>query len=145
MDVHKLSINFFFIFAQTECALKVLGFHYGEGDAKPNWDKFSKEIGPIFDYTNSAIKDAVEYIEQNPPKKQVIEKSKLIWVDETKNGNRLIEIFLCIRRVRNNLFHGGKFNGIYIENPERSKELIESSLKILKYCRQIYPGLVSDI
>ena len=42
-------------------------------------------------------------------------------------------ILLYVRRVRNNLFHGGKFNEHWFA-PERSQKLLESSLIILYHC-----------
>ena len=42
-------------------------------------------------------------------------------------------LFLLIRRVRNNLFHGGKFNGKWFE-PERSEALLQHGLVILRHC-----------
>lgn len=38
----KLASDFFFRFARFEYALKAAGFHFGKGNAKPNWSKFSK-------------------------------------------------------------------------------------------------------
>jgi hypothetical protein len=129
------------LFAQIECALKVLGFHYGEGDAKPNWDKFVKELEEVFDLQNPDVLEAIRYLEEKPPKKQMVVDSELKWVSVNQEGNRLKEIFLSIRRIRNNLFHGGKFKGIYFEHPERSTELIKSAIIILEYTKKIYPDI----
>jgi len=43
-----------------------------------------------------------------------------------------------VRRVRNNLFHGGKFNGRWFE-PERSAELLIHCLTILNACLEVSP------
>lgn len=43
------------------------------------------------------------------------------------------KILILIRRVRNNLFHGGKFNGEWFE-PERSEALMRNALIILRAC-----------
>jgi len=40
-------------------------------------------------------------------------------------------VLAYVRRVRNNLFHGGKFNGHWFE-PQRSGELLTHSLCILR-------------
>lgn len=42
-------------------------------------------------------------------------------------------VLLYVRRIRNNLFHGGKFNGHWFE-PKRSEELLRHSLTILRGC-----------
>lgn len=44
-------------------------------------------------------------------------------------------VLLLICRVRNNLFHGGKFNGRWFE-PQRSEELMRYALIILRACGQ---------
>ena len=49
MDV---AFEFFYLFARFEFALKALGFHQGEGDAKANWDKFAVTIEADFDEDN---------------------------------------------------------------------------------------------
>jgi len=56
------------------------------------------------------------------PKKQVYSNKALQWNDvaqEAENENDLI--LLYVRRLRNNLFHGGKFDGRFFD-PERSRE-----------------------
>lgn len=47
--------------------------------------------------------------------------------------NHRKKILILIRRVRNNLFHGGKFNGEWFE-PERSEALMRNALIILRAC-----------
>ena len=46
--------------------------------------------------------------------------------DRTAQG-----LFGHLRRVRNNLYHGGKFNGRWIA-PDRSRDLIAHSLTLLE-------------
>ena len=42
-----------------------------------------------------------------------------------------IELGLHIRTIRNNLFHGGKFKGIYQEDISRNYILLQSAMIIL--------------
>ena len=80
--------------------------------------------------------DAIDYFMNHPPKKQIIRDDILTW-DETLPGHKsnaeLILLLIC--RVRNNLFHGGKFNDQWFE-PQRSKELMHHALTILRACAQ---------
>jgi hypothetical protein len=72
---------------------------------------------------------------ENPPKKQVVASDGLGWRESPPTGLPEAEkILLYVRRVRNNLFHGGKFNGKWFA-PERSGELIKHCLIILDACR----------
>ncbi len=56
---------------------------------------------------------------------------KIAWSSAPPNGSCDTDYFLLlVRRVRNNLFHGGKFNEHWFE-PERSEHLISHSITIL--------------
>lgn len=115
------------------------GFHYGEGDTNPNWDKFASSIGDALE-KDPNISAAIKYMREKPPKKQVIRNDLLEWQEVPPNGSHTHEILVCVRRVRNNLFHGGKFNGHWF-TPERSKELLRHSLDILEVCLRASPEL----
>ncbi|EGW98081.1 hypothetical protein ECSTECEH250_0538 [Escherichia coli STEC_EH250] len=80
------------------------------------------------------LKAAIEYFLNFPPKKQVVNDGVLAW-DQTPIEEKIIakKILILIRRVRNNLFHGGKFNGEWFE-PERSEALMRNALIILRAC-----------
>jgi len=138
-ELDKLANGLFQKFARIEYALKAAGFNYGEGEAKPNWDKFASSVSGVLD-KDPAIAAAINYMNEKPPKKQVIRNKLLEWEEVTPNVNKTHEILLCVRRVRNNLFHGGKFNGHWFA-PERSKELLLHSLNILDACLRASPCL----
>ena len=66
--------------------------------------------------------------------------SRLRWryrvLREAASSNHKHQAELVLRlvcRVRNNLFHGGKFNGHWFE-PQRSDELLSHALVILAAC-----------
>lgn len=62
--------------------------------------------------------------------------------------DRKTELLIAlVRRVRNNLFHGGKYNSELHEEPARNEELLRGGLLILEEClrvssavRQAYNG-----
>ena len=131
-ELDQLAVELFKKFARIEYALKAAGFHYGEGDAKPNWDMFASSIDGVLE-KDTSITMSIKYMSESPPKKQVIRKDLLEWETPKHHTNKTHEILLCVRRVRNNLFHGGKFNGHWFKS-ERSKELLQHSLCILDAC-----------
>ena len=133
--------DFFYLFARFEFALKALGFHKGDGDAQPSWDRFAKVLSERFNFDDPHVKKAVDYYFSNPPKKQIIKNGELDWKTVPPNQGKLKDLFLYLRRVRNNLFHGGKFRGKYFEYPERSNRLIDNGIIILNYCSNIYPDI----
>lgn len=131
----ELVFHFFKEFARFEYALKAAGFNYGEGEAKPNWDTFAASVRPTFESVQSqTLKDAVTYILTNPPQKQVVKNGKLDWNRGLcKSPHKADKLLVYVRRVRNNLFHGGKFNGHWFA-PQRSEKLMRHSLTIIEAC-----------
>ncbi|MDQ7251063.1 hypothetical protein [Dongia sedimenti] len=131
----ELAGALFRTFARFEYALKAAGFHCGDGEAKADWTAFAKSIPTVFDDPqDDGVKEAVAYILAHPPKKQVVAGGLLGWaVADPGNSPRSDQALVYVRRVRNNLFHGGKFNGRWIE-PQRSEELLRHSLAVLRAC-----------
>jgi hypothetical protein len=129
-NIEELAHELFRTFARVEYALKAAGFHCGEGDAKANWNSFAQSVRGVLE-NDSDIADAVAYMTASPPKKQVVRNGRLEWANPPVDGNKTHELLLCVRRVRNNLFHGGKFNGNWFA-PERSAALLLHSLSILR-------------
>lgn len=131
----ELAFYFFKEFARFEYALKAADFNCGEGEAKPNWDKFAKTVRDTFENISSQeLQDAVNYILSNPPQKQVVKNGKLDWDKSLcENSYKADKLLVYVRRVRNNLFHGGKFNGHWFA-PQRSEELMHHSLIVLEAC-----------
>jgi hypothetical protein len=143
-ELDRLAVEMFQTFARFEYALKASGFNAGNGDAKADWTAFARSIPGVFDDPrDSAVKMAVGYILAHPPKKQVVEQGVLEWKDAGAGTSlRSDEVLIYVRRVRNNLFHGGKFNGRWFE-PQRSAELLQHSLVILKACLEASPQVRS--
>ncbi len=62
----------------------------------------------------------------------MIEQGNITWSDSAPTQvNDTDLLLLYVRRVRNNLFHGGKFNGNWFA-PQRSEELLKSSIIVLR-------------
>lgn len=139
-DLDQLAFRFFKVFAQYEYALKAMG--YGRAKNKKNdaaeadWDRFANEVGAVLLKKQDAnIADAVKYLLLHPPKQQVWINDTVGWKDVRNDESSPQILFAHIRRVRNNLYHGGKFNERWIA-PDRSYELISKSLLLLEYLAQ---------
>lgn len=132
-DLHHLAAEFFHVFTRTEYALKASGFNHGDGPAKANWALFAGVIEAFVENpTSEEIRQAIEFILNDPPKKQFIAKGLIEWKDVAPTTtSRSDALFQYICRVRNNLFHGGKFNGHWFA-PERSERLMNASLVVLR-------------
>lgn len=142
-----LAFDFFKLFAQYEYALKAMRFARSGsgGQAEPDWDRFSNEIGHlILDEVNEEITGAINYLFEYPPKKQVIFGGALSWQEVPNNERSPQILFSHIRRARNNLYHGGKFNGRWFD-PDRSEQLINKSLVVLRALKDKHAGLAEAI
>ncbi len=134
-DLETLAFEFFRQFARCEYCLKAVGLRENSRDAKADWRAFAAEICDLLNAPQSQLlKGAISYYLEHPPKKQVVINGILDWeakLPDHKSQAELLLLLVC--RVRNNLFHGGKFNGHYFE-PQRSERLITHGLVILQEC-----------
>ncbi len=145
-QLDTLAYEFFREFARCEYCLKAIGFREEGKDgraAKANWrGKFAQEVQSVIEGSSSTeVQAAVTYFLKTPPWKQVIRNKHLDWDDtlpDHKNNTELVLLLVC--RVRNNLFHGGKFNGRYFE-PQRSEELMTHGLVVLRACITNHPKM----
>jgi hypothetical protein len=141
----NLLLEFFLTFARTEFALKNSGFVKGDNTkASPDWDSFAASIkDKFYKGENDNLERAVNYIMDNPPMRQILRLNGLMWEANFPNGNLSeIEILLIlIRRIRNNLFHGGKHNFDLFEDTERTTRLLKSSLIIIQECLLLAPNV----
>jgi hypothetical protein len=128
-------LNFFLIFARFEYALKQSGFLKKDERAKANWECFADSINAelicITDIYEFKI--AAGYLKEFPPKIQIKYEengeTKLKWVCQKPTGNEARVLTEYIKRVRNNLFHGGKAPF----DPKRDILLINHTITILRY------------
>lgn len=143
-EMADLASELFCAFAQFEYCLKVTGYCVGgRGDAaNPDWTRFARELPPLSGETGEDVASAISYMLSRPPKKQVYVDEVLQWRDvapQAEDENDLI--LLYVRRVRNNLFHGGKFNGRFFE-PQRSRELLKHSITLLMAAIFVSPPML---
>lgn len=138
-----LLLEFFLIFARAEFALKNSGFVKGnEREASPDWDRFAASIKNSFAKDKSDdLTQAANYILNNPPMKQVLRQNTLMWKANVPHGKLTdIEVLIrLVRRIRNNLFHGGKHNIALFEDTERTTRLLKSSLIVIQECLLLAP------
>ncbi len=126
-------VKFFLIFARFEFLLKFKGC-INKSDCTVNWACFTKRNRATYEARlnsgiSSNLKEAIDYILQNPPKKLISENGKFKWKAEPRySKNKLHLLSLNIRIIRNNLFHGNKDLG---GDNGRDKALLQASLIII--------------
>jgi len=133
----ELVFKFFIAFSLFEKALKENGFHQERGnseDIQPDWRRFATTIDEQFTANknlpdNQELRTAIDYLLSIPPKKQVFRDGRIQFVNTERSSDSDTEwLAVLINRVRNNLFHGGKFS---YDRP-RDTELLRYSLIILE-------------
>lgn len=133
----ELLLDFFLRFSRFEFALKAAG--YAEGNDRyvdPDWQRFAADIAPSFNqHRTSELEEACEFYSVNPPWKQVLVNNTLGWSADLPAHQSQVDLLLgLVRRVRNNLFHGGKYNAELHEEPARNVRLLRGGLHILDEC-----------
>lgn len=134
----SLPFAFLCVFSRYEFALKRAGFldsiEAGD-DARADWTCFSKRIQAEYSRCQAQdFVDAKKYLLDEPPKKQVVKSDGSIKFKKTTSTRHSIKwVLILVRRVRNNLFHGGKFSEREFYT-ERDEKLMRSSLIVLDRC-----------
>jgi hypothetical protein len=140
-ELDQLAFSFFKLFAQCEYALKAMGYGRSVGarnTAEADWDRFASEVGvALLQEQNEEVVLARTYLFEMPPKRQIWLNGTVSWADVPNIERSAQILFSHIRRVRNNLYHGGKFHGGHFHgswiDPERSEALISNSLLLLRH------------
>ena len=137
-----LAQEFLFVFSRFEYALKITG-HLLPNTREPriDWRRFATSVERIFsDPPTKEFAQAIQYLSTQPPNKQIVRNRRIAWSDNPPqtdhNGDRIL---LYVRRVRNNLFHGGKFRQHRLGYQERTPELLGCSLTVIRTCLAAAP------
>lgn len=138
-------LTFFENFSRAEYALKRAGYAVERGGAvQAAWDRFADRLHAKFFATNDdALTAAVDYFFTSPPLKQTLSAGVMGWAPaEVKAARTLRQLLIFVRRVRNNLFHGGKFPGVVHDDPARNNVLLQHGLVILLVVMSLDPEVL---
>ena len=127
--------EFFITFSRFEFALKSSNYvNTDNGKVMANWGTFTQSISNSFNIEKTQIlKKSIEYLLEHPAKLQIIHNGQLGWENRVFQANEPLinKLSLTIRDIRNNLFHGGKFNGNYEQDVSRNFLLLKYSIIVL--------------
>lgn len=146
----ELAVSFFVVFSRFECAMKRIGVYAkgGEMGVDADWDRLAADLGKLFLDRVVGMKIAPVLIDK-PPKKQIkLADGNLGWRDMGSVKNTQ-DLFLAIRRARNNLIHGGKYRddgsgyANIVDGAERDDDLLNQSMAILRLVLESRPDLRS--
>lgn len=135
----ELVCEFFGVFARFEYAMKATTYCTSDryGNALPDWRKLKEQLGqPVCEAGTERVVAAIDYLLEEPPQVQMCVDGRPEFVElELDGGNSGAQAIEAARRVRNNLFHGGKHTPH--SAPERDTSLIQASLAVIGACLEI--------
>ncbi|MFB5746791.1 hypothetical protein ACE38U_18135 [Cedecea sp. S5-13] len=137
----NLVCEFFAIFSRFEFAMKECGKYKApksqdpkKDRVEPNWDELINKLAPkLCLKTSGKLESAVRDLVGSPPKVQTYDLSFKNTKPSRPNDNYAEAISLT-RRVRNNLFHGGKHSELSEAQKERDERLLRASIVVLTHC-----------
>jgi len=138
LNVNKdIVFEFFSLFSRFEFALKDVGYFRKKRNknAEPNWNKFAEDINNE-SHSDFDLHKFNQAILKFAPKCQIVDDSgvnpKVIFKNRDLNGaNDVDSTLIGIRRIRNNLFHGGKMGNRQKYDNSRDEDLLKFSLKVM--------------
>ena len=142
----SLAVVFFLFFARFEYVLKRAGWVTVGPEAKADWDKYGRQHADLLTRnTEVRFQNAVAYLKQRPPEKQIVGSSGLAWAsDQYSAAFDLARVLTLVCRIRNNLFHGGKFSSGPVPDASRDKDLLEAALIVMQGCLDFEAQLSAD-
>jgi hypothetical protein len=135
-------LRFFVLFSRFEFALKRTGrLEARSSRAKPDWNTFAAalNIETIRDGAAPEVSHAIAFLIEHPPMSQVKVGGGLGWAAHPPVTDAA-GLISCIKAVRNNLFHGGKYPMGPVYEPARDGQLLRACLLVLERCLQVGPA-----
>lgn len=133
MSDNELVMRFFSMFSRYEYAIKAAGHvHVRGGDAaEPDWQYVIDVLGKLDNESFERLRERADILVTDPPRKQVYRNGALEFVSTESAGSAAADLTVWLRRVRNNLFHGGKYTREFAVLDDRSRKLIHCSISVL--------------
>ncbi|MGD9968558.1 MAG: hypothetical protein AB7T59_18725 [Hyphomonadaceae bacterium] len=125
--------QFFATFARAEFALKRAGYltcNPGDDGAKPDWNRAASELGERFFLRMRDAQQAQVFFDA-PPQRQVVRTNGSLSWDDCEIPSNTLDLLNAVKRVRNNLFHGGKLPGVPGNEPSRNERLLTAGLFVI--------------
>jgi len=133
-EKHEVIYTFIKSFIGFEVKLKRLNYYkksVKRKNVEVDWDSFEKDYREVILIIANSDDKHIKYLLTNPPKKMCV-KDNSITFDRTVTDNAANELMISLRAIRNNLFHGGKFDGEELSGSERNMTLLKSAIFVLK-------------
>ena len=147
----QLALEFALLFARFEFALKrVQRYCVGaEGDrAAADWNRFGADATAALEaYLDRAgqLQGAVELLVSDPPHVEFVHGGVAVFAPDPALGGGSVgqKLLMAVRRVRNNLFHGGKYQVERYAGHDRA--VVQQGLIVLQAAREIARDVERDL
>ncbi|MCA1869721.1 hypothetical protein HW571_29420 [Agrobacterium genomosp. 3] len=134
------SDEFFRIFARFEFALKMAGYCQLQKDkVEIDWDGFanSSEMGKPF-FKIATTSGLCPTMLSDPPKAETINNGQWGFASSAAKPVSAQDLMGLVRRVRNNMFHGGKY---FSGDAKRDAALVFEAIAVLLAAVEIDPDI----
>ena len=142
-DDKALVFDFVGYFSRMEYSMKRAGcIKPNTNKVEVSWDVFIERNQHAFQ--NCDLNELCPTLYNDPPKNLVFdENGEVCWQDVPPEGSAvsLLTLSLSLRRVRNNLFHGGKYHGDGVHGFDRSSDLLREGIDLIKHMALMDEGV----
>ena len=128
--------RFIATFLRFEFALKEHGYIPKDGNAEVEWHRVNKDLKQAGFFEAVRKSGRAETMLRHPPKKQVSRDGYLDFKPQSPLSNS-DELLVAVRRVRNNLLHGGKSGDP--EGDGRNRKLIAEAQWVVEQALRAMP------
>ena len=145
-----LVFDFFWAFTTIECAMKHAGIHKtreGSDAIEANWEQFETDLVNYGTERSLKFRQAARSLQQFRIQRLALIENRPVWrpVERGRMGEVAFTLYL-LRLVRNNLFHGGKYEfGAPADQVERDTAIIRAALSVLDQCLEHHPRVKVDV
>lgn len=136
------AVQLFKIMMRLEYALKACGYTRSQGKrVEVDWDRFvNQQLGQVF-FERVMNSSKADTLINNPPSKQVLNEQGQVEFQKAAQVLNVHDLFVMVRRVRNNLFHGGKSGDA---DHDRNDALVSESIDVVLYALPLCPDVRSE-
>lgn len=142
----ELLLHYFILFSRFEYALKRNGYIYSN-HMFCDWNKFGEDITKDYKMNSEEgeLSVAIDYLINHAPLKQIIcDNGKSMTWEKIIISSDVKGLVLCIKTIRNNLFHGGKYPAGPVVEESRNTKLLSSCIVVMEDLINYHQGVKSS-
>jgi hypothetical protein len=141
--------SFFRYFSRFEYALKRSGYVRQGYDSEPavDWGRYARQIERVYtrDLDEHFEAAVTVFLSEPPRRQQLSDGGEIYWlpIEFRSRDSEAWRVLTWLRAVRNNLFHGGKFDDEVVADPARNGRLIAAGLFVIDGLLDVSPDVLA--